>query len=388
MPAPHDYLIVGAGLFGATFARRMADAGKRCLVIDKRAHIGGNCHTRVVEGIHVHAYGPHIFHCNDERIWAFVNRFARFNGFRNAPIAIARGKAYSLPFSMYTFHQLWGVTTPAEALQRIAAQRLDLQGREPANLEEHALALVGRDVYETLVRHYTAKQWMREPRELPAAILKRLPFRLTWDNSYFDDRFQGIPIGGYTRMVERMLGGIEVRTGVDYLAERDALDALATTTVYTGCIDEFFDYADGELQYRTLRFESDIHPCSNWQGNAVVNYSDPEVPWTRSIEHRHFDNDPSVPVTCVTREIPDRWARGKIPFYPVGDAANLARHERYLARAAALPRHVFGGRLAQYRYYDMHQVIGSALSVAQRVLREGGARAQGTHAVASTADSR
>lgn len=356
----YDYLIVGAGMFGATFARLATDAGRRCLVIDKRPHIAGNCYTQEQDGIHIHVYGPHIFHCNDDDIWAFVNRFARFNNFRNAPIALHRGKAYSLPFSMYTFNQLWGVTTPQEARARIEAQRLRLD-REPANLEEQALALVGRDIYETLIRGYTRKQWQKDPTELPPDIIKRLPLRFTWDNNYFNDRYQGIPVDGYTRLFERMLDGIEVRLGCDYFADRAAWNALARTVVFTGRIDEYFDYRFGELEYRALRFETEWLETDNYQGNAVVNYTEAEVPWTRIVEHKHFTPGNASPRTCITREIPDTWSRDKVPYYPIGDARNSALHRRYEELAAAEAGVIFGGRLAEYRYYDMHQVIGSAM---------------------------
>lgn len=355
----YDFLVVGAGMFGATFARLATDAGRRCLVIDKRQHIAGNCYTEERDGIHIHVYGPHIFHCNDHDIWAFVNRFACFNNFRNAPIALHRGKAYSLPFNMYTFNQLWGVTTPQEARARIESQRLKLD-REPANLEEQALALVGRDIYETLIRGYTRKQWQRDPKELPPEIIKRLPLRFTWDNNYFNDRHQGIPVDGYTRLFERMLDGIEVRLGCDYLADRAAWNALARTVVFTGRIDEYFDYRFGELEYRTLRFESEWLDTDNYQGNAVVNYTEAEVPWTRIVEHKHFTPGNASPRTCITREIPDTWSRNKVPYYPIGDARNSAIHRRYEELAAAEAGIIFGGRLAEYRYYDMHQVLGSA----------------------------
>lgn len=362
----YDYLIVGAGMFGATFARLATDAGKRCLVIDKRAHIAGNCYTEEAEGIHIHTYGPHIFHCNDTEIWSFVNRFAAFNNFRNAPIAMHGGKAYSLPFNMYTFNQIWGVTTPDEALAKIESQRLKLT-REPANLEEQALALVGKDIYETLIRDYTRKQWQKDPKELPASIIKRLPLRFTWDNNYFNDRYQGIPVGGYTAMFQRMLEGIEVRLNVDYLSDRAGLDAVARQTVFTGRIDEFYNYRHGELEYRTLRFDSEWLDVENHQGNAVVNYTEAEVPWTRIVEHKHFEPGNMSPRTFVTREIPDSWQRDKVPYYPIGDANNMGIFRQYEALAEEEPRVSFGGRLSEYRYYDMHQVIGSAMAKAKKL---------------------
>lgn len=363
----YDYLIVGAGMFGATFARLATDAGKRCLVIDKRAHIAGNCYTEEAEGVHIHTYGPHIFHCNDTEIWSFVNRFAAFNNFRNAPIAMHGGKAYSLPFNMYTFNQIWGVTTPDEALAKIESQRLKLT-REPANLEEQALALVGKDIYETLIRDYTRKQWQKDPKELPASIIKRLPLRFTWDNNYFNDCYQGIPVGGYTAMFQRMLEGIEVRLNVDYLSDRAGLDAVARQTVFTGRIDEFYNYRHGELEYRTLRFDSEWLDVENHQGNAVVNYTEAEVPWTRIVEHKHFEPGNMSPRTFVTREIPDSWQRDKVPYYPIGDANNMGIFQQYEALAEQEQRVSFGGRLSEYRYYDMHQVIGSAMAKAKKQL--------------------
>jgi UDP-galactopyranose mutase len=363
----YDYLIVGSGMFGATFARLATDAGKRCLIIDKRPHIAGNCYTEEANGIHIHTYGPHIFHCNDEKIWSFVNRFTQFNGFRNAPIAMHGGKAYSLPFSMYTFNQIWGVTTPAEALAKVESQRLRL-GREPENLEEQALCLVGSDIYETLIRDYTLKQWQKDPKELPAAIIKRLPLRFTWDNNYFNDRYQGIPVGGYTAMFQKMLDGIEVRLNVDYLADRCGLDSLAKSTVFTGRIDEFYDYRFGELEYRTLRFDTEWLDTDNHQGNAVVNYTEAGVPWTRVVEHKHFEPGNQSPRTCITREIPATWQRDKVPYYPIGDAGNMAIFKQYEELAGQEDKVIFGGRLSEYRYYDMHQVIGSAMVKAEKLL--------------------
>jgi UDP-galactopyranose mutase len=365
----YDYLIVGAGMFGATFARLVTDGGKRCLVIDKRPHIAGNCYTQAAQGIHIHTYGPHIFHCNDEGIWSFVNRFTSFNNFRNAPIALHGGKAYSLPFNMYTFNQIWGVTTPAEAKAKIETQRLKLD-REPANLEEQALSLVGRDIYEILIREYTRKQWQKDPSDLPAAIIKRLPLRFTWDNNYFNDRYQGIPTDGYTAMFQNMLEGIEVRLNVDYFADRAELDALARQTVFTGRIDEFYDYQFGELEYRTLRFETEWLDTDNYQGNAVVNYTEASVPWTRIVEHKHFEPGNSSSRTCITREIPDSWQRDRVPYYPIGDAQNMAVFRRYEELAEREARVIFGGRLTEYRYYDMHQVIGSARVKAAQALQE------------------
>jgi UDP-galactopyranose mutase len=325
----YDYLIVGAGLFGATFARLAADGGKKCLVIDQRGHVAGNCHTQEREGIHVHVYGPHIFHCSDEGIWRFVHRFARFNNFRNQPISISGGKVYSLPFNMYTFNHMWGVTTPQEARRKIASQRLDLKGREPKNLEEQALSQVGTDIYEKLIRGYTAKQWRRDPKDLPASIIKRLPVRFTWDNNYFNDRYQGVPEEGYTAMFENMLNGIDVQLDADYLADRPGWNAKARTVVFTGRIDDYFDRRFGELEYRTLDFETWTEDTDNYQGNAVINYGDRDVPWTRIIEHKHFTPGHEGRKTLVTKEIPAVWADGKVPCYPVGDEANTERYKKY-----------------------------------------------------------
>lgn len=356
----YDYLIVGAGVFGSTFARLATDAGARCLVIDKRPHVAGNCYTENQHGIQVHVFGPHIFHCNNDGIWEFVNRFARFNNFRNSPIAMHGGKAYSLPFSMYTFNQMWGVLTPDEALATLESQRLKLD-REPTNLEEQALTLVGSDIYEILIRDYTRKQWQKEPKDLPASIIKRLPVRLTWDNNYFSDRYQGIPIGGYTDLFKNMLRGIDVELNVDYFLDREYWNAKAKKAVFTGKIDEFYDFEFGELEYRSLRFETEIIEASNYQGNAVINYTEARVPWTRIIEHKHFEGDLNTPVSVVTREIPDVWSRDKTPYYPIGDSRNMAIFKQYQSLSESEKGIIFGGRLAEYRYYDMHQVIGSAI---------------------------
>ena len=355
----YDFLIVGAGMFGTTFARMAADAGKSCLVIDKRPNIAGNCYTKEIEGIQVHVYGPHIFHCNDEDIWNFVNRFAKFNNFRNSPIALHEGKAYSLPFSMYTFNQMWGVTTPDQAREKIESQKIQLD-REPANLEEQAISLVGTDIYNALIRGYTQKQWNKDPTELPASIIKRLPVRLTWDNNYFNDKFQGIPVDGYTAMFEKMLEGIEIKTDTDFFSDRTYWTSMAKKVVFTGKIDEYFDYQFGELEYRSLKFETEIFDVSNFQGNAVINYTDPSVPWTRSIEHKFFDPGNTSPKTVITREIPDDWSREKVAYYPIGDEKNTRVFRQYQEIAEQESMVIFGGRLAEYKYYDMHQVIGSA----------------------------
>lgn len=354
----YDYLVVGCGLYGATFARLATDAGLRCLVIDKRDHIGGNCHTTEREGIHVHTYGAHIFHTSNTAVWEFMQRFARFNNYINSPKAIANGKLYSLPFNMNTFHELWQVLTPQEARAKIDSQRF--RG-EPANLEEQALSLVGTDIYTTLIRDYTSKQWGRHPRELPAFIIKRLPMRFTFNNNYFNDRYQGIPIGGYTALFERMLEGIEVRLQTDYLDDRAHFDGLADKVVYTGCIDEFFGYAHGRLNYRSLEFEHDLHATDNHQGNAVINYCDASVDYTRTIEHKHFESVTSE-VTIVTREYPCDCTNGRIPYYPVNSTDNQHTYSLYRQRAETLPTHIFGGRLSEYKYMDMHVVVEAAIN--------------------------
>ena len=366
----YDYLIVGAGLFGASFARQATDAGKKCLLIERRNHIGGNCHTEEREGIHVHVYGPHIFHCSDETIWRFVNRFARFNNFRNQPISITGGKVYSLPFNMYTFNHMWGVKTPEEAMRKIASQQLDLKGRAPQNLEEQALSQVGTDIYETLIRGYTTKQWQRDPKDLPASIIKRLPLRFTWDNNYFNDPYQGIPEEGYAAMFRNMLDGIDLQLDTDYLAERTSWNAKAKRIVFTGRIDDYFERCFGELKYRTLDFETWTENTENYQGNAVINYGDLDVPWTRIIEHKHFTPGHKSRKSIVTKEIPAPWADGKEPYYPVSDEANTERYKKYRERAEKERNVLFGGRLAEYRYYDMHQVIGSAFMCWQRETRK------------------
>lgn len=366
-----DYLIVGAGLFGAVFAQQMKQRGKKCLVVEKRDHIGGNCATQRIEGVDVHRYGAHIFHTSDEEVWNYVGGFARFNRFTNSPIAIKDGKAYNMPFNMNTFHALWGVTTPQQAREKIREQveSCALTG-EPQNLEEQALSLVGRDVYETLVRGYTQKQWGRPCTQLPAFIIRRLPVRFTYDNNYFSDRYQGIPEDGYSAMIARMLEGVEVRLGVDYLEQRQALDALAEKTVYTGLIDAFYGFSLGHLTYRSLRFETKVLDTENYQGNAVVNYTGLEVPYTRVIEHKHFAFG-TQEKTVVTWEYPDAWEPGKEPYYPVNDAENTALYERYHALAQQETRVIFGGRLAQYRYLDMHHVVREALDLAAQESRIG-----------------
>lgn len=379
----YHWLIVGAGLFGAVFAREMSRAGKKCLCIDKREHLGGNIYTEEKKGIQVHRYGAHIFHTSDRAVWDYVNRLAEFNNFVNSPIAVYGGELYNLPFNMNTFSKMWGIRTPAEAREIIDRQKREagealgtapggdgsgLNRTEPSNLEEQALSLVGRDVYEKLVKGYTEKQWGRSCTELPAFIIRRLPVRFTYDNNYFTDRFQGIPVGGYTQIVEKLLEGIEVRLGVSY---REFMQNTADTfdkVLYTGMIDEYFDYCYGELQYRSLRFEEEIlEGCSNYQGNAVVNYTEREVPYTRIIEHKHFEFG-TQPDTVITREYPAAWRRGDEPYYPVNDEQNGKLYEKYARLAAEEKNVLFGGRLGQYKYYDMDKVIAEALQMAAKEL--------------------
>lgn len=355
----YDYLVVGSGFFGATFARLATDAGKKCLVIESRSHIGGNAYTKSVDDIDVHVYGPHIFHTSNKDIWNFVNRFTEFNNYVNSPKAQRGDQLFSLPFNMNTFYQLWGCTTPEEARRIIESQQIKYD-HEPANLEEQALSLVGRDLYEVLIRDYTQKQWQRHPRDLPADIIKRLPIRYTYNDNYFDDLYQGIPVHGYTKMFENMLNGIEVQINTDYFENKDTWNQLAHKVVFTGRIDEFFNYEHGELEYRTLRFDTEILDTDNHQGNAVINYPDLHFPWTRVIEHRHFKKCQS-PRTIITREIPTAWDRNQVPYYPINDNKNTEIFNYYRSRAEKLPNVIFGGRLAEYRYYDMHQVIGSAM---------------------------
>ena len=357
----YDFIIVGAGLFGAVFAREAKKAGKKCLVIEKRKHIAGNIYTREIEGIQVHEYGAHIFHTSNKAIWEYVNQFAEFNRYTNAPVANYKGRMYNLPFNMNTFHQLWGVTTPEEAKAKIEAQKLEYAVENPQNLEEQALNLVGRDVYETLVKGYTEKQWGRRATELPAFIIKRLPVRFIYDNNYFDDAYQGIPIGGYTKMVERMLEGVEVSLEENFLDRQEYYKGTGEKIVYTGMIDEYFGYCFGELEYRSLRFETEILEEENHQGNAVVNYTEFEVPYTRVIEHKHFEYG-SQPRTVITREYPREWQKGDEPYYPMNDDRNAALYARYLEAASKEGNVIFGGRLGQYRYFDMDDTIEAALA--------------------------
>ncbi len=363
----YDYLIVGAGLFGAVFAQQAKAAGKRVLVIDKRPQIAGNIYTEKVEGIDVHVYGAHIFHTNDKKVWDYVRRFAEFNRFVHSPVANYNGELYSLPFNMYTFHQMWGVVTPQEAEAKIEEQRRAAGITEPKNLEEQAIRLVGTDIYEKLVKHYTEKQWGRPCDQLPSFIIRRLPVRFTFDNNYFNALYQGIPSDGYTGFVNNMLDGIEVRLNEDYLEKKEAYDAMAETIVYTGPIDAYFDHSLGSLEYRTVRFETEALDIPNFQGNAVMNYTDAGTPWTRIIEHKWF-NFGGQPRTVISREYSSEWKPGDEPYYPVNDERNTALYESYRRLAQREAHVIFGGRLGEYRYYDMDQVIGRALEAAEREL--------------------
>ena len=367
----YDYLIVGAGLYGAAFAQQAREAGKSVLVIDRRDHIGGNVYTEEVEGIQVHKYGAHIFHTNDKTVWEYVNRFAEFNRYTNSPVANYKGELYSLPFNMYTFNKMWNVVTPQEAANKIEQQRIAAGITEPRNLEEQAISLVGTDIYEKLVKGYTEKQWGRPCTELPSFIIKRLPVRLTFDNNYFNARYQGIPMGGYTKMVEKMLDGIEVRLNVDYLENKSHWDAMADKVVYTGSIDSYFDYCYGHLSYRSVRFETEVLDIPNYQGNAVVNYTDWETPYTRIIEHKFFEFG-TQPKTVISREYSSEWHPGVEPYYPVNDEKNSALYARYKALAEKEEKVVFGGRLGEYRYYDMDAVLLSALKFSDLELRKEG----------------
>jgi UDP-galactopyranose mutase len=359
----YDYLIVGSGLFGAVFAHEAKKKGKRCLVIDRRNHAGGNVYCENVEGINVHKYGAHIFHTNDKYVWDYVNSFVEFNRYTNSPLAVYRDGLYNLPFNMNTFYQLWKVKTPAEAKKKIQSQINQLNISEPANLEEQALSIVGTDIYEKLIKGYTEKQWGRAATELPAFIIKRLPVRFTYDNNYFNDKYQGIPIGGYNKLIEGLLAGIEVRLGVDYFSEREKLNELAVSTVFTGKIDQYYNYRFGQLEYRSLRFEQEIHDTDNYQGNAVVNYTEREVPYTRIIEHKHFEFG-TQPKTVTSKEYSQEWTPEQEPYYPINDAKNSKVFKKYKELADKETRVIFGGRLAEYRYYDMHQIVASALKKA------------------------
>ena len=363
----YDYLVVGAGLFGAVFAQQAKQAGKSVLVIDKRDHIAGNVYTQEIEGINVHVYGAHIFHTNDRKVWDYVTRFAEFNRFTNSPVANYKGELYSLPFNMYTFNKMWGVVTPQEAEAEIARQRQAAGITDPKNLEEQAISLVGTDIYEKLVKGYTEKQWGRECRDLPAFIIKRLPVRLTFDNNYFNALYQGIPMGGYTKLVANILDGIEVRLGVDYLENKAQWDTMAEKIVFTGAIDAYFGYQLGALEYRSVRFETEVLDMPNFQGNAAVNYTDRETPWTRIIEHKWFEFG-TQPKTVISREYSSEWKVGDEPYYPVNDEKNSALYGRYKALADGEENVIFGGRLGEYKYYDMDMVIAAALKAAEAEL--------------------
>lgn len=374
----YDYLIVGAGLFGAVFAHEAKKAGKNVLVIDKRAHIGGNIYTKEVEGIQVHEYGAHIFHTSDKKVWDYVQQFAEFNRYTNSPVARYKDELYNLPFNMNTFSKMWEISTPQEAKEKIAEQIKEAGITEPKNLEEQAISLVGRDIYEKLVKGYTEKQWGKRATELPSFIIRRLPVRFVYDNNYFNDKYQGIPIGGYTKMVEKMLAGVEVRLNTDYFANKEKLDAEAENVVFTGMIDEYYNYCYGELEYRSLRFETEVLDEENHQGNAVVNYTEYEVPYTRIIEHKHFEYGcqggygntmtESNPKTVITREYPAQWKKGDEPYYPMNDEKNNALYQKYQELAKKEEHVIFGGRLGMYKYYDMHQVIAEALKCVEESL--------------------
>lgn len=356
----YDYVIVGAGLYGAVFAREAAKAGRKCLVLDRRGHIGGNVYTEKVEGIDVHRYGAHIFHTSDEEVWNYVNQFATFNHYINSPIANYKGELYNLPFNMNTFNRMWGVITPAQAKAEIERQIAAAGITEPTNLEEQAISLVGTDIYEKLVRDYTEKQWGRPCRELPAFIIKRLPVRFVYDNNYFNDRYQGIPEGGYTAMVEKLLDGCDVRLNTDYLAERERWESMGETVVFTGCIDEYYGYCYGPLQYRAVRFETETLDCENYQGNAVVNYTDAQTPYTRIIEHKHFAFG-TQPKTVISREYSAEWKVGEEAYYPINNDQTAAQYAQYRSLAQQEKKVRFGGRLGEFRYYDMDKVIRRAL---------------------------
>ena len=369
----YDYLIVGAGLFGSVFARQATDAGKKVLVIDKRPNIAGNVYTEDIEKIHVHKYGAHIFHTNNKEVWEYVTKFAEFNRFTNSPVANYKGELYSLPFNMYTFNKMWNVITPQEAAAKIEEQRKEAGITEPQNLEEQAISLVGKDIYEKLIKGYTEKQWGRDCKDLPSFIIKRLPVRLTFDNNYFKALYQGIPVGGYTKMVANMLDGIEVRLNTDYLENKDELDKLAEKVVYTGAIDAYFDYKLGALEYRSVRFDTEVLDTPNFQGNAAVNYTDRETPWTRIIEHKWFefgkdDEGNDIPKTVISREYSSEWKVGDEPYYPVNDEKNGKLYQEYKKLAEDEKNVIFGGRLGEYKYYDMDAVIASALGLCEKEL--------------------
>ena len=365
----YDYLIVGAGLYGATFAYKAHKEGKKCLVIDKRPHLGGNVYCENQEGINVHKYGAHIFHTSNKQVWDFVNSIVEFNRYTNSPVANYKGKLYNLPFNMNTFYQMWGVTTPSEALDKIEEQKAEaiakLQGKEPSNLEEQALSLVGKDIYERLIKGYTEKQWGRKCTDLPAFIIKRLPVRFIFDNNYFNDKYQGIPIGGYNKLIEGLLKGVETRVGVDFFENREHWETIADKIVFTGKIDEYYQYQFGKLEYRTVRFEEEVHDTSNYQGNAVINYTEAEIPYTRIIEHKHFEmfgtEIEQCPKTIISKEYSTEWKEGMEPYYPVNDEKNNLLYLKYKELADKETSVIFGGRLAEYKYYDMAPIIAKVM---------------------------
>ena len=368
----YDYLVVGSGLYGAVFARQARESGKSVLVVDKRPNIGGTIYTEKISGINVHKYGAHIFHTNNTDVWNYVQKFARFNRYTNSPVAFYKGEMYSLPFNMYTFNKMWGVVTPGQAAAIIDEQKKEITG-EPANLEEQAISLVGRDIYEKLVKGYTEKQWGRSCADLPAFIIKRLPVRMTYDNNYFNALYQGIPIGGYTKLIENLLEGADIRLNTDYLKEKDVLDQVAEKVIYTGAIDEYFDYRFGALEYRSVKFETEVLESSNFQGNAVVNYTDRDIPWTRIIEHKWFefgkDEEGNViPGTVISKEYSSEWRMGDEPYYPVNDKRNAELYAKYKELSNKEKKTVFGGRLGEYKYYDMDQVVEASLKKAEEII--------------------
>ncbi|MFC7525727.1 UDP-galactopyranose mutase [Parapedobacter sp. GCM10030251] len=367
---PYDYLIVGSGLFGSVCAHELKKGGKRCLVLEKRAHVGGNVYCENDNGINVHVYGAHIFHTNDEQVWDYVNSFVRFNRYTNSPLAVYQNRVYNLPFNMNTFNQLWGITTPEEAQRKIAEQVSQVNIKRPSNLEEQALSMVGFDIYNYFIKGYSAKQWGRHPRDLPAFVIKRIPLRFNYDNNYFNDKYQGIPIGGYNVLIGGLLNGIETKTNTDYLQHRTHWNELAKKVIYTGPIDAFFNYQHGKMDYRSLRFEHERKEMENYQGNAVINYTELEVPYTRIIEHKHFEFGQQSH-TVITREYPQQHGTNTEPYYPINDAKNMKLYQQYRDMAKAVPHVIFGGRLAEYRYYDMHQVVASALAKMNKEITKG-----------------
>lgn len=364
----YDYLIVGSGLFGSVFAREMTDNGYKCLVIEKRNHIGGNVYTSNKEGINVHEYGAHIFHTSNEKVWDYINKYAKFNRFTNSPIANYKGELYNLPFNMNTFHEMWNIKTPQEAISIIENQKKEVGIKNPKNLEEQAISLVGRDIYEKLIKGYTEKQWGKKCTELPSFIIKRLPVRLTYDNNYFNDLYQGIPIGGYTQIIEKLLDGIEVKLNTDFFNDREKWENIADKILFTGMIDQYYDYVYGELEYRGLRFESETLNIDNYQGNAVINYTDSETPFTRIIEHKHFEGSNS-PKTIITHEYPQNWERGMEAYYPVNNDKNNKLFDKYQKLAENEENLIFGGRLGMYKYYNMDQIIDEALKLVESEIK-------------------